>query len=890
MAMNMKTKTLLIKVITDLKKATKDLETLSDKADKTGKRIKKMGAAAKVAIGVGIGLLIKGLKDSVQATIRQENAIKQLNTVLASTRHAAGLTSEELQNMASGLQEVTTFGDEAIIEAQSMLLTFTKIGKDVFPAATEAVLNVSTAMGQDLRTSVVQLGKVLNDPIANMGALSRSGIQFTKDQKAMIKTLQESGRLMEAQTIILKELENQFGGSARAAAETFGGKLQQLKNAFGDFQEEVGKGITQNKDFNEALTDVKNLFKDPSFQKGVQELAAGIAKVVSVVVKLVGALPKLLGLLKDLKKTSDSVKRSEDDIQDSYNKRLKVLREFKKEIKDNSSEYLKFDRAFKRILKSQASFEDKTMAINKLLRAAKDGKFGQAIADDYSKFRKELLKLVKTTPAIKTSINKNIQEPVKDLGDKVKDIKDDVTGLKDELIDLPKSSQDIFKPIIDQGMPAKETLDKVSSSVEGLAKEQEIAGIASDHWARQLQNVADVANDMLSVWDTLGFVLEDIGIKIGDNIQNYVDSSMSALDKALSGDIVGAVMDAFKAEYKKWQEIAEKLGFDKDLPAAMGGGLLGKLLFPGKKDDKPKAREPLQIATEEFQKLIDAGLEGGKQFHEVLEMMEREGLKVAEITKYLKEQMESAADGYEKFLKAGISDVRFGALDEILSMRKKIEKNKELVEGAKGLAEVFKGLSNATKLSQDDFNDFQQAASDTFDKLKEAGFTNKQIMDIMGDSINRLAFLQKQFGLETDSTTDNLFKMAEGHGVLEDMVEPMDEVVDVLREIADILRNEFVGAAEAAAGGVRGAFGDMEASARNFGDAAANSMSGWGGNFRGSDETGYGGAGGNTFNSNSNINITQHGGNVGVDQIKQWQENNTGNINRGFRDLVRDVT
>ena len=72
----------------------------------------------------------------------------------------------------------------------------------------------------------------------------RSGIQFSDDQKAVIKSLTESGRLAEAQTLILDELNKQYGGSAKAAAEADGG-IQQLKNAIGDAKEEFGRYLME---------------------------------------------------------------------------------------------------------------------------------------------------------------------------------------------------------------------------------------------------------------------------------------------------------------------------------------------------------------------------------------------------------------------------------------------------------------------------------------------------------------------------------------------------------------------------------------------------------------------------------------------------------------------
>ena len=87
------------------------------------------------------------------------------------------------------------------------------------------------------------LGKALNDPVANLSALSRAGIQFSEDQKEVVKSLVETGNLAEAQTLILDELEKQYGGSAEAAAKAGTGPFKQLSNALGDLQEQFGKLI-----------------------------------------------------------------------------------------------------------------------------------------------------------------------------------------------------------------------------------------------------------------------------------------------------------------------------------------------------------------------------------------------------------------------------------------------------------------------------------------------------------------------------------------------------------------------------------------------------------------------------------------------------------------------
>ena len=247
---------LTIKINGDIKDFQKKLKGVEASTAELQSALTNIAKKATIAFA-GLGATITGLISTYRA---QEQAERKLETVIRSTGQAAGLTAQELKDMASGLQSVTTFGDEAIIEAQSLLLTFTKVGKDVFPQATESILNMSAALGTDLKSQALQVGKALNDPIAGVTALTRAGVSLTEQQKEQIKTFSESGNIVKAQTLILKELEVQFGGQAKATAEGTG-RFIQLKNTLGDVAEVIGKNLvpplaTMAEQFNKILVDI----------------------------------------------------------------------------------------------------------------------------------------------------------------------------------------------------------------------------------------------------------------------------------------------------------------------------------------------------------------------------------------------------------------------------------------------------------------------------------------------------------------------------------------------------------------------------------------------------------------------------------------------------------
>ena len=225
-----------IKISGDPKEANAAFKEVGKSADNLNQHL---GTIAKTS-GLISAALTGAIGISIAAFRTQEQVVIQQNAILKATGFAAGLTSKELQNMASSLQSVTTYGDEVIIGGQNLLLTFKEIGKDVFPQATETMLNMSAALGQDLKSSAIQLGKALNDPMKGITALSRVGVSFTDQQKEQIRVFQESGQMAKAQTVILNELKSEFGGTAKAAAGGTGAFIQ-MKNSMGDFLEDIGK-------------------------------------------------------------------------------------------------------------------------------------------------------------------------------------------------------------------------------------------------------------------------------------------------------------------------------------------------------------------------------------------------------------------------------------------------------------------------------------------------------------------------------------------------------------------------------------------------------------------------------------------------------------------------
>jgi len=149
----------------------------------------------------------------------QEKAEKKLET-------AIGKHSQALLAFASAQQQATTFGDEEIINAMSLVGAYTDNEKAI-ARITTASMDLAKAKGMDLNSAVDLVSKSI---FSSTNALGRYGV-------AVEGTTGSVDRLESA----TNSLTNLYGGQAQAEVETFLGSMQQMKNAVGDVGENFGE-------------------------------------------------------------------------------------------------------------------------------------------------------------------------------------------------------------------------------------------------------------------------------------------------------------------------------------------------------------------------------------------------------------------------------------------------------------------------------------------------------------------------------------------------------------------------------------------------------------------------------------------------------------------------
>jgi hypothetical protein len=173
------------------------------------------------AVGVVAGLAVGKFAALEKRLFRTEALFK-------TTSGAAGLTTRELADLADEVAENTLASVVGVTQAINVLQTFKSISGDTFTRTVELSQDLAAVMGTDVKNASLQLGKALQDPILGLNSLRRSGVSFSDSQKAVIKSLVDTGRTAEAQEMILDSLESQVGGTGKSESGGLSGATDLL--------------------------------------------------------------------------------------------------------------------------------------------------------------------------------------------------------------------------------------------------------------------------------------------------------------------------------------------------------------------------------------------------------------------------------------------------------------------------------------------------------------------------------------------------------------------------------------------------------------------------------------------------------------------------------------
>ncbi len=187
----------------------------------------------------------------VKAHAKQQQSELKVKNAIEATGGSARVTFGEIKRLTQELQNNGTVGDEVNMQVASLMLTYSKIGKETFPRAMRAVNDMATALAngvptqEDMTSKTTMLAKALQEPTRGMTALRKVGFSLTVQQVEQVKQLEKLGKITEAQNIILEAAEGQYKSMAETIRKSAIGELNALSMAMGDAGENIGLVLSE---------------------------------------------------------------------------------------------------------------------------------------------------------------------------------------------------------------------------------------------------------------------------------------------------------------------------------------------------------------------------------------------------------------------------------------------------------------------------------------------------------------------------------------------------------------------------------------------------------------------------------------------------------------------
>jgi hypothetical protein len=271
-------KTLRIRYVGDSTGVTKTLGKIDQQNASFASKMKTVGGKVATAFKtMALPAALFGIT-AVKAFADSEKADLQLQNALKNNPRLAGTSAKSFEELATAIEHKTAADDEAIVSGQAVLANFVKNGKQLADL-TPLMVDYARKTGQDIPTAAKSVGKAF---LGNVRALKDLGISY-----------KSTGDKTKDMANITDLIRQKVGGFAEQELTTTGGKLENLKNRFGDLQEVVGGQLVGAFDFLTthmalalpviaAMTGAWIAYKIATVAAAIAGEAAGLAGVVAL--------------------------------------------------------------------------------------------------------------------------------------------------------------------------------------------------------------------------------------------------------------------------------------------------------------------------------------------------------------------------------------------------------------------------------------------------------------------------------------------------------------------------------------------------------------------------------------------------------------------------------
>jgi len=224
----MATKSLTFDLFGKDKTASSTMKTVSGNATKLSDGFKKAGKGIAIGLAVAAGAIVTLGIDSVKAFADAQESQAKLADSYKRFPKLADTSLESLRDLNTELAKKTRFDDDATASGQAILAQFGLTGEQL-KRLTPLMQDYAAKTGKDLPTAAETLGKAL---LGQGRGLKDIGVDFV-----------DTGTLAGNFDSVVGALDEKVSGFAETAGETANGRLDILKNKFGEVQEKIGEAL-----------------------------------------------------------------------------------------------------------------------------------------------------------------------------------------------------------------------------------------------------------------------------------------------------------------------------------------------------------------------------------------------------------------------------------------------------------------------------------------------------------------------------------------------------------------------------------------------------------------------------------------------------------------------
>jgi len=127
---------------------------------------------------------------------------------------------------------------------------------------------------------------------------------------------------------------------------------------------------------------------------------------------------------------------------------------------------------------------------------------------------------------------------------------------------------------------------------------------------------------------------------------------------------------------------------------------------------------------------------------------------------------------------------------QLYDLQQKMSENDSLIAGIEGLSGALHGMGDSMLyMTEDTFANFESASVSAFDKLKAAGFDQRQSLQMLAPLLTDLESYSAEYGYSLDSSTAKLLEEAKKSGLIkEEQKSDTEKLIDANTQLADIMQ------------------------------------------------------------------------------------------------------